>query len=199
LRAASSVPRAGIQAAAGKSFSPTLSQADEVLAGKSKDAAPVAVTATSATDSSRAPLENVSTPATNRILVVEDEPTVARLIADVLEDEGFRVDVVLDGREALKQATREIYDLVVCDMKMPGLDGRQFYRALTQSGNSLSERFLFVTGDTVSLHTHEFLESHGLPHVAKPFRMEELKDRVRGLLHREASRAANAAESRNNA
>ena len=55
-----------------------------------------------------------------RVLVVEDEPTVARLIADVLEDEGLRVDTLLDGREALDRAAREPYDLVICDMKMPG-------------------------------------------------------------------------------
>src|SRR5207245_4952871 len=49
-----------------------------------------------------------------RVLVVEDEPTVARLIADVLEDEGFQVDVLMAGRGALDRAARELYDLVVC-------------------------------------------------------------------------------------
>ena len=53
---------------------------------------------------------------------------------------------------------------------------------LLQAGNSLSDRFLFVTGDVVSINTHEFLTRYRLPHVAKPFRMEELKDCVRGLL-----------------
>jgi two-component system NtrC family sensor kinase len=121
-----------------------------------------------------------------RILVVEDEPTVARLIADVLEDEGFQVDVQLDGREALQQADCETYDLVICDMKMPGLDGQHFYQTLVQAGNSLSKRFLFVTGD-VAQHTQQFLEHHQLPHLAKPFRMEELKDSVRRLLSRDFS------------
>lgn len=123
----------------------------------------------------------------NHILVVEDEPTVARLIADVLEDEGFQVDVQLDGREALQQTDRQTYDLVICDMKMPGLDGKSFYQALVQAGNPLSKRFLFVTGDLVAQHTQQFLEQHQLPHVAKPFRMEELKNCVRGLLARDFS------------
>jgi len=61
-----------------------------------------------------------------RVLVVEDEPTVARLIADVLEDEGMVVDVLLDGREALGRAATQAFDLVICDMKMPGLDGQNF-------------------------------------------------------------------------
>ena len=130
-----------------------------------------------------------------RILVVEDEPTVARLIADVLEDEGFQVDVQLDGREALQQADRERYDLVICDMKMPGLDGQHFYQALVQAGNPLSKRFLFVTGDVVAQHTQQFLEHHQLPHVAKPFRMEELKDSVRRLLSRDFSSESRTREA----
>ncbi len=128
--------------------------------------------------------ENPSVHLSNRILVVEDEPTVARLIADVLQDDGFHVDVLLDGQEALKQVSRESYDLVICDMKMPGLDGQHFYKALLQARNPLSRRFLFVTGDIVAPHTQQFLEAHRLPHVAKPFRMEELKDQVHAVLER---------------
>ena len=74
------------------------------------------------------------------VLVVEDEPTVARLIADVLEDEGMHVDVLLDGREALDRAGRQSFDLVICDMKMPGLDGQHFYKSLERSGNPLRDR-----------------------------------------------------------
>ena len=134
----------------------------------------------------------------NRILVVEDEPTVARLIADVLEDDGFHVDVLLDGHEALKQAGRETYDLVICDMKMPGLDGQHFYKALVQAGNALSKRFLFVTGDIVAQHTQQFLEVHRVPHVAKPFRMEELKDQVYAVLAHGVRHKPNAAGATKN-
>ncbi|MGH9742206.1 MAG: ATP-binding protein, partial [Candidatus Acidiferrum sp.] len=98
-----------------------------------------------------------------RVLVVEDEPTVARLIADVLEDEGLRVDTLLDGREALGRVARESYDLVICDMKMPGLDGQHFYQSLAQARNPLHERFLFVTGDVIAHQTHEFLQRNRLP------------------------------------
>jgi signal transduction histidine kinase/CheY-like chemotaxis protein len=116
------------------------------------------------------------------VLVVEDEPTVARLIADVLEDEGMRVEVLMDGRAALDRAAREHYDLVICDMKMPGLDGQLFYKTLVRTGNSLRERFLFVTGDVVAAHTQEFLERYHLPRVAKPFRVEELTEKVKQVL-----------------
>jgi PAS domain S-box-containing protein len=114
----------------------------------------------------------------SRVLVVEDEPTVAQLIGDVLEDEGMKVDVLLDGREALERAGRENYDLVICDMKMPGLDGQNFYKSLVRSANPLRDHFLFVTGDIVAAQTREFLERNHLPHVAKPFRVEELTEKV---------------------
>jgi signal transduction histidine kinase/ActR/RegA family two-component response regulator len=117
-----------------------------------------------------------------RILVVEDEPTVASLIADVLRDEGMRVDVLLDSREAVQQVERESYDLAVCDLRMPGMDGQRFYRTLVQRQNPLCERVLFVTGDLVAPRTQEFLDHHHLAHVAKPFRMEELSAAVHGML-----------------
>ena len=130
-----------------------------------------------------------------RVLVVEDEPTVARLIADVLEDEGMHVDVLLDGREALDRAARQTFDLVICDMKMPGLDGQHFYKSLERSGNPLRERFLFVTGDIIAAQTREFLERNHLPHVAKPFRVEELTDKVHGVLAVTAHRQMPPAEA----
>ena len=117
-----------------------------------------------------------------RILVVEDEPTVAQLIADVLRDEGHRVDTVLDSREGLDRVSREAYDLVICDLRMPYLDGRAFYRALVRSGSPLQHRIVFVTGDTLASHTLEFLDSTGLPYLPKPFLVEELKLVVRRAL-----------------
>jgi signal transduction histidine kinase/ActR/RegA family two-component response regulator len=127
-------------------------------------------------------LESMPSGKVPRILVVEDEPTVANLIADVLRDEGMRVDVLLDSREALQQVEGESYDLVICDLKMPGMDGQRFYQTLVQRQNPLREHVLFVTGDMVAPRTQEFLDRHHLPHVAKPFRMEELSGAVHGML-----------------
>ena len=117
-----------------------------------------------------------------RILVVEDEPTVAQLIADVESEEGYRVDMLLDSREALDRLDKKNYDLVICDLKMPHLDGPGIYRALVRAENPLQHRLLFVTGDTVSPRTLEFLNSSGLPYLAKPFLVEELKESVRRAL-----------------
>lgn len=124
-----------------------------------------------------------------RILVVEDEPTVGGLIADVLREEGMSVDVLLNGELALQRAEREAYDLLICDLKMPGMDGQNFYRELLRRNNPLSGRVLFVTGDLISPRTQEFLQRYRLPRVAKPFRVEELSQTVRNLLERKPKAA----------
>ena len=125
-----------------------------------------------------------------RILVVEDEPTVANLIADVLRDEGMHVDVLADGRTALDAVQRCAYDLTICDLQMPGMDGATFYSHLVQRRNPAREHFLCVTGDVVASPTHEFLQKYGLPHLAKPFRVEELTMAVRQMLNFDRHAAA---------
>jgi signal transduction histidine kinase/DNA-binding NarL/FixJ family response regulator len=113
-----------------------------------------------------------------RILVVEDEPTVAQLISDVLEEDGHVVDVILDSREGLARAGRLRYDLIICDLRMPRMDGRAFYHSLIRSGHHAHPRMMFVTGDTLSPRTMDFLSETGLPCLAKPFLVEELKSIV---------------------
>jgi PAS domain S-box-containing protein len=116
------------------------------------------------------------------ILIVEDEPTVAELIADVMTEEGHRVDTLLDSRVALARLEEKSYSLVICDLKMPYVDGPGLYRALVRRENPMQHRVLFVTGDTMGPRTIEFLKSSGLPYLAKPFLVEELKEAVRQAL-----------------
>ncbi|MBZ5539758.1 MAG: response regulator [Acidobacteriia bacterium] len=135
-------------------------------------------------------------PAGTRVLIVEDEPTVANLLAEVLRDEGMTVEALLDGREALARAAQRRYDLVICDLKMPGLGGQQFYEALASAGSPLRDRVIFVTGDPLSTKTLEFFEHHRLPYVPKPFRVEELLQTVRGVLQQRAAVISKQATAR---
>jgi signal transduction histidine kinase/CheY-like chemotaxis protein len=116
------------------------------------------------------------------ILVIEDEPTVARLIADVLEDCGIQVDIVLNGRDAVQQSTAKSYAAVICDIKMPEMDGPQIYQAVVRATGALESKFLFVTGDAAAAPTHDFLKRYRLPYLSKPFRVEELIEKVLGVL-----------------
>lgn len=120
--------------------------------------------------------------APGRILIVEDERTVAQLMVDVLREEGHYVEAVLDSPEGLKRLSRNHYDLVICDLRMPRLDGPAFYDALVRAGSPMRNRILFTTGDTLAPRTLDFVEPKGLPFLAKPFLVEELKLAVNGLL-----------------
>ncbi len=129
------------------------------------------------------PIQALERPAAGEpILVVEDEPTVAALIADVLSEEGHRVDTLLDSRAALGRLGEISYSLVICDLKMPYVDGPGLYRSLVRRDSPMQHRVLFVTGDTMGPRTLEFLKSSGLPYLAKPFLVEELKAAVRQAL-----------------
>ena len=125
-----------------------------------------------------------------RILVVEDEPTVAQLIVDVLKEEGHHAEAVLDSQEGLTLLSRSRYDLVICDVRMPRLDGPAFYDALVRAGSPIRDKILFTTGDMLAPRTTQFLEPNGLPYLAKPFLVEELKLAVNRLLVDGRKRAA---------
>ncbi len=119
-----------------------------------------------------------------RVLVVEDEATVAQLIVDVLQEEGHDAEAACDSQDGLTRIARNRYDLVICDLRMPRLDGPAFYDALVSAGSPIQDRIVFITGDTLALRSLEFLESHRLPYLAKPFLVEELKLAVNRVLER---------------
>ncbi|MFZ0885398.1 MAG: ATP-binding protein [Candidatus Acidiferrales bacterium] len=138
-------------------------------------------------------IQNVAVSASKgRILVVEDEPTVAQLIVDVLREEGHQVEAVLDSQEGLTRISRARYDLVICDLRMPRVDGPAFYDALVRTGSSAQDRIMFVTGDTLAPRTLQFLEKSGLPYLSKPFLVEELKLAVSRRLERSRHAAKSA-------
>lgn len=116
--------------------------------------------------------------------MIEDEPAVARLIADVLAEEGHRAEVALDSREGLALIGKQAYGLVLCDLRMPYLSGRSLFQDLQRRKHPLCRRFVFVTGDALSPNTAQFLKTSGVPYLAKPFLIEELKAVVQRALQR---------------
>jgi two-component system NtrC family sensor kinase len=104
-----------------------------------------------------------------RILIVDDEPTIAALFEKVVVAEGHRADVALNGREALLKLTGQPYDLIFCDMKMPDLSGRDIYDEAKRFDPALADRFVFVTGDVISPDTRAFFERTGSVVIEKPF------------------------------
>jgi CheY-like chemotaxis protein/two-component sensor histidine kinase len=114
-------------------------------------------------------------PPGRHILIVDDEPDVAGVLADLLKADGEDIDVVPDGRAALEKIQAGEYDLILCDVRMPRLDGPGLYRALDQSNPKLLQRFVFLTGDTLNPESWEFVQRTEAPCINKPFDFDEVK------------------------
>jgi signal transduction histidine kinase len=108
------------------------------------------------------------------VLVVEDEAALGAAVAEALVDAGFAVDRAGDGEEALARVKVRLYDLIICDLKMPRVDGMEFYRALEREHPDRARRILFVTGDVAGTEAERFLDETGCRWLAKPFRLRDL-------------------------
>jgi CheY-like chemotaxis protein len=116
-----------------------------------------------------------------RILVVDDQEEVAELVQTVLTDAGHAAEAVYSGRAALDRLKRTVYDLVVCDVRMPEIDGRAVSGAIAQLVPPRPV-VLFMTGYGDSAIEQEFLQTTAAVVLAKPLGIDELLARVHGLL-----------------
>ena len=107
-------------------------------------------------------------PASLNILVVDDEPTIVSALAHLLGRDGATVETAADGQEALTRLQTRAYDVILCDLRMPDLDGPTFYDILTSQYPTLRLRVVFLTGDTLSADSLAFLEQCGQPWLPKP-------------------------------
>jgi len=115
------------------------------------------------------------------VLVVDDEADLRAMVADMLRPDGHGVIVAASGREALEVLAREPVDLVLCDLRMPDLDGPGLHERLCSDFPALAERVAFVTGDTLSPAANAFLKRTGAPVLTKPFAPAELRAMVARL------------------
>ena len=119
-----------------------------------------------------------------RILVVDDEESIQKLLTGVLEMDGHEVQVANNGREALDRLQHEPFDLVITDVKMPVMGGPDLYKHLHDAGNPIARRVIFITGDTVANETRHFLQSVENAVLAKPFRLRDVRQAVQEALAR---------------
>lgn len=115
---------------------------------------------------------------TGRILVVDDEAALAQMLCEALERAGHRVVAAGDGREALQRLEEGSFDLVISDVKMPGMDAWQFLAEIDRRHPQMKERVLLTTGDTVSSEPEELARRERLELIAKPFDIDNLLARV---------------------
>jgi len=109
------------------------------------------------------------------ILVVDDEPHILHYMRATLESWGHTVEVASDGAYALERALAGPFDVIICDLRMPHLSGRDMYMKLVRQDPRVAERIIFATGDTVRGDTLQFLDGLGRPYLHKPFTLAELR------------------------
>ena len=117
-----------------------------------------------------------------RLLVVEDEPVAAAVLAKGLREHAYAVDVTADGRAALEHALVNDYDLIVLDVLLPGIDGLEVCRRLRE--RRVAVPILMLTARGGVEHRVEGLDAGADDYLPKPFHLPELLARVRALLRR---------------
>ena len=117
-----------------------------------------------------------------RVLLIEDDVTIARLLKEGLEDESYAVDVANDGSEGYRTAAADDYDVIILDIMLPGMNGYEVCRALRNDGNKTP--ILMLTARDTERDIVEGLDTGADDYLAKPFSFDVLLARIRALLRR---------------
>src|SRR5947207_4315096 len=128
------------------------------------------------------PLESATV--TENVLVVDDDPFIARLLEIELKAAGYDVRVGTDGEEALNLANERTPDLVLADVMMPKMDGFELTRRLRQDPRTASVSIIMLTARGLSSDKLEGFSAGADDYIVKPFDTPELLARVRGVLRR---------------
>ncbi len=117
-----------------------------------------------------------------RVLIIDDEADIRDLLSDILQSLDLTIDGAADGRDALHRLEANDYDLIICDLWMPDLDGKAVYAEMERRVPHLLDRLIFVTGDLLSQPTDAFLAKTGRPYLTKPFLPGQVRGTVADLL-----------------
>ena len=146
-------------------------------------------TAAGVTDTPSAPVHDVDTSG-RRVLVVEDSPTIVSVVKYFLELEGFEVLVAEDGVNGLEVALREVPDVIVSDVQMPGMTGVEMVRRLRANDGAAQIRVLMLTSEASIESETEGLAAGADDYILKPVEPRRLAARVKALLGRARPYAA---------
>ena len=115
-------------------------------------------------------------------LVVDDEPEVGAVLAEILRADGMLVETASDGAGAQAMLGEREVDLILTDLRMPGVDGMALHRWLVETRPELARRVVFVTGDRISTSIDIALRETGRPVLAKPFAPADVRRVVREVV-----------------
>jgi CheY-like chemotaxis protein len=164
--------------------SPSVEQAEKIVQAAERCARIIKGFLTSARQQppERSPVRVNSLVRQARILVVDDEPGIAEVLAEVLQLDGHVVEIVGNGEAALEKLAARRYELILSDVRMPDLDGPALYHAVKRRYPDLLRQFIFLTGDIMSPETSQFLAQTAVPCLSKPFTLEMVREVVQRVL-----------------
>jgi CheY-like chemotaxis protein len=127
-----------------------------------------------------------------KILLIDDETSFVRALAQLLYRDGYTVHTAANGQHALAQLRTQCYDVIVCDLRMPALDGPTLYTLVQQHAPAVCQRMIFVTGDTLGLESTAFLAQCGQPYLYKPCTAAAVREAIQQQLGRATSTGTEA-------
>jgi len=119
-----------------------------------------------------------------RILVVDDDPRLLRIVSKILTDEGHEVETVDNGRDALERIESRRYSLILTGIRMPYMNGFELYEHIQKIDRFLANRVIVISGDVMAEDAQEFLAKNDVPYLAKPFHAEQLSKYINRMLSR---------------
>ncbi len=119
------------------------------------------------------------------VLVIDDESAVRALIKMVLALNGHTVEEADEPAQALEKLERSKYDIILLDMRMPGMSGKELYTKITGKWPEMAHHVIFITGDVSDANTMKFLKEHNLPFITKPFDHSALRREINEILGHE--------------
>ena len=111
--------------------------------------------------------------------MVDDEPGVRALLDKVLTQNSYTVETITDGRILMdKLASGAKYDVILLDIRMPGMSGIELYNHILKNAPVLKGKIIIVTGDVMGQDIKDFLTKNNLPYLVKPFDIKLLKEKI---------------------
>jgi CheY-like chemotaxis protein len=120
-----------------------------------------------------------------RILVVEDEPDTREMLDIMLRWEGHHVDTVVGGREALELLAGNSYDVILSDLNMPGMSGKELYRRIEEGWPHLAPRFVIMTAASPDIPFQAPFGGQPVPVLTKPYTSERLLQMIEDVVARD--------------
>ena len=127
-------------------------------------------------DEDAARLETAVSPTqdTVQLLLIDDEETILDIVQHILQQHEYQVQTAHSAEEAIELLRQKSFDLILCDLNLPGMNGQELYEHLSATHPQQACPFILLTGDSISWQTQHFLAINRLPYIYKPFDIEQL-------------------------